>query len=54
MITDVDKRIMNINNDDDDLDIYDQVKPNLYNMKKDICIDWNNMGVKSFKDSCKL
>lgn len=56
MITDLDKRLMNINGDDHDLiDLDDPVKgaPSLYNMKKEIKIDSNNMGIKSYNDNVK-
>ena len=53
MITDLDKQIMNINGDDD-LDIVEDAKPMLYNMKKDIKIDTNNMGMSSYKTKIKI
>jgi hypothetical protein len=48
---------MNINGDDHDLvDLDDPIKsgtPSLYNMKKEIKIDSNNMGIKSYNDNIK-
>jgi hypothetical protein len=43
MITDIDKRLMNIE-EDDEL----QIQTNLYKLHKDIKIDSSNLGIKSF------
>jgi hypothetical protein len=57
MITESDKRIINLGNDDDSdvemLDDDDLKTPTLYNMKKEITVDINNMGMKSLLDSKK-
>ena len=42
---------MNIDNDDEELEDIDA--PSLYNMKKDIKIDHDNMGFKSYSDNCR-
>ena len=51
MVTDLDKRIMNGDNDDEELEMLDA--PCLYNYKKEIKIDENDFGQKSFKDNIK-
>ena len=49
MMTDLDRRILNIDEDDDDFEIPTM----MYNLKKDIKIDENNMGIKSYNDNVK-
>ena len=50
----MDRRIMNMENDDQELEIFGPIKtPNLYNLKKEIKVDSNNFGIKSYKDNCK-
>ena len=48
MITDIDKRMMNIE-EDDELEI----QTNLYKFNKEIKVDTNNIGVKSYQNSVK-
>ena len=51
MITDFDKRIININEDDDDFDLNPIMS--LYQTKKEIKIKGDDFGDKNFKNSLK-
>ena len=53
MITDVDKRIITLGEEDEDLELLEEQGRSLYNMKKDIKIDSNNFGIKSYDASVK-
>ena len=52
MITDIDKKIIRINDDDDDFDFGPNFAP-LYNFKREIKVDPEDLGNKNFQNRLK-
>lgn len=53
MLTDIDRRVMNIKGDDEELEIEMQNVFKSYNLNREIKVDHGNLGIKSFTDNMK-
>jgi len=53
MLTDIDRRLMNVKGDDEELEVEMQSIYKSYNLNRDIKVDHENFGIKSYTDNMK-